>query len=288
MELIAKVREAVQEVFGLLNPREEITIERLSELTLEVRKKIEGATEEERRYVAHAHAHNVTHLSSLRIVDFYYDIANISNSTRKWLPYLLPPPDLESFVLSESGMPPLSPSAPSTPSSLRRLIDETSDIADSPAFTSVLTRLLDAGFSHLIDVKISQLAYKIPPVSASTARVTEIVGDGVKAKVANSLAVFCRQAHAIGAGANNEYLEKMEQVGELEAFAAVVYSSNFEFESPALVDSGVVESVEDSGLVQAEVEKGRSELVELKDEVKEKVEKVEESFESAWDKATSK
>jgi peroxin-3 len=36
----------------MLNPREEITIERLSELTLEVRKRVEGATEEERRYAA--------------------------------------------------------------------------------------------------------------------------------------------------------------------------------------------------------------------------------------------
>ncbi|KAJ4991682.1 peroxin-3 [Stagonosporopsis vannaccii] len=260
VELIAKVRDAVQDVFGLLNPREEITIERLSELTLEVRKRIEGATEQERR-------------------------------TRKWLPYLLPPPDLESFVLSSSGMPPLSPSSsPTTLSSLRRLIDETSDIADSPAFTSVLTRLLDAAFSHLIDVKISQLAYKIPPVSASTARVTEIIGDGVKAKVAVSLAVFCRQAHAIGAGANNEYLEKMEQVGELEAFAAVVYSSNFEFESPALAAETVATGGEGGlvGDVEAEAQRRKSELLELKDEVAEKVEeKAEASFESAWDKATA-
>lgn len=52
LDLIEKVQAAVKEVFGLLNPREEITLERLSELTLEVRKRVEGATEEERRYVA--------------------------------------------------------------------------------------------------------------------------------------------------------------------------------------------------------------------------------------------
>lgn len=283
VELIEKVREAVQDVFGLLNPREEITIERLSELTLEVRKKIEGATEEDRRYVM---SHPTPRLPPCPPDT---DANKIHSRSRKWLPYLLPPTNLESFVLSESGMSPLSPSASTTSSSLRRLIDETSDIADSPAFTSVLTRLLDASFSHLIDVKISQLAYKIPPVSASTARVTEIVGDGVKAKVAVSLAVFCRQAHAIGAGANNEYLEKMEQVGELEAFAAVVYSSNFEFESPALAAEAVGAEPEARmvGDVEAEMQTGKSELLELKEEVKEKIEKVEESFESAWDKATT-
>jgi peroxin-3 len=52
IDLIEKVRVAVKEVFGLLNPREEITLEKLSELTLEVRKKVEGATEEERRWVS--------------------------------------------------------------------------------------------------------------------------------------------------------------------------------------------------------------------------------------------
>lgn len=179
--------------------------------------------------------------------------------------------------------------SPTTTSSLRRLIDETSDIIDSPAFTSVLTRLLDASFSHLIDVKISQLSYKIPPISADSARVTEIVGDGVKAKVANSLAVFCRQAHNIGAGANNEYLEKIEQVGELEAFAAVVYSSNFEFESPALAAEGATGATLAESKDVAELkERGANELKELKEDVKEKLEKAEESFESAWDKAVAK
>lgn len=122
--------------------------------------------------------------------------------------------------------------SPTTAASLRRLIDETSDIIDSPSFTHVLTLLLDAAFSHLVDNKISQLSYKIPPISESHARVQEIVGSDAKAKVANSLAIFCRQAHSIGSGANNEYLASIEQVRDLEAFAAVVYSSNFEFESP--------------------------------------------------------
>lgn len=48
-DIMQKVLSAVMDVFGPLNPREEITLEKLSELTLEVRKKIEGATEEERR-----------------------------------------------------------------------------------------------------------------------------------------------------------------------------------------------------------------------------------------------
>ncbi len=41
-----------------------------------------------------------------------------------------------------------------------------------------------------------------------------------------------RQAHNIGNGVPNEYLQAMEEVRDLEGFAAIVYSSNFEFEAP--------------------------------------------------------
>lgn len=121
-----------------------------------------------------------------------------------------------------------------TSPALRRLLDETSDLIDSPSFSHVLTLLLDSAFTLLIDTKIATLAYKIPPPSASGARVVEIVGPStdVKAKVASTLATFSRQAHSIGSGDNNEYLTNMEKVRDLEAFAAVVYSSNFEFEAP--------------------------------------------------------
>lgn len=45
-----RVQAAVTEVFGPLNPREDISLEQLSAMTLEIRKKVEGNTEEERRY----------------------------------------------------------------------------------------------------------------------------------------------------------------------------------------------------------------------------------------------
>lgn len=151
--------------------------------------------------------------------------------THKWLAYLLPPRDREDHVLRESGMIDSADTSPPTPPALRRLLDETSDLIDSPAFTHVLTLLLDAAFSLLIDTKVATFAYKMPPTSASTARVQEIAGADAKAKVASTLPVFCRQAHSIGSGAANEYLAAMEGVRDLQAFAAVVYSSNFEFEA---------------------------------------------------------
>ncbi|KAF2114761.1 Peroxin-3 [Lophiotrema nucula] len=258
LNLMHKVSAAVKEVFGSLNPREEITLERLSELTLEVRKKVEGATEEERR-------------------------------TCKWLPYLLPSPDQEDYVLQESGMA-TSTSSPPSPS-LRRLIDETSDLIDSPQFTHVLTLLLDAAFSHLVDVKLAQLSYKIPPTSASTARIQEIVGADAKAKVANSLAIFCRQAHSIGSGANNEYLTAIESVRDLEAFAAVVYSSNFEFEAPEGGSLGADSSVTGGDSIAASQRTswfGGATSESATASVRQSWAGADSGFESAWGKALAK
>ncbi|KAF2841483.1 putative peroxisomal membrane protein [Patellaria atrata CBS 101060] len=252
-DIMEKVKKAVKEVFGPLDPREDITLERLSELTLEARKKIEGVTEEERK-------------------------------SQRWLHYLLPPQDREEYVLREAGM--LSPSAPSTVTSpsLRRLLDETSDLIDSPSFSYVQTLLLDAAFSLLIDTKMASLAFKIPPISASTARVQEIVGSDTKTKVANTLAIFTRQAHSIGSSGPNEYLTAIEGVRDLEAFSAVIFSSNFDYESP---EAGAgVEGLEASRPGTAGTEKpeeprstsgGDASLVGA-----------ESQFESAWGKALAK
>lgn len=48
--MMEEVQTAVVEVFGPLNPREDISFEKMSKLTLQVRKRIEGDTEEDRRY----------------------------------------------------------------------------------------------------------------------------------------------------------------------------------------------------------------------------------------------
>ncbi|KAI4124641.1 MAG: hypothetical protein LQ347_005659, partial [Umbilicaria vellea] len=45
---------------------------------------------------------------------------------------------------------------------LRRLLDETSDLIDSPTFTHINTLLLDTLFSHLTDTKLRAQAFKLP------------------------------------------------------------------------------------------------------------------------------
>lgn len=197
-----KVEAAVKDVFGALNPRDDISMQRFSELTLEVRKKVEGATEAERK-------------------------------EGKWLQFLLPPREKEDFVLKESGMTTESTPSASSASPLRRLLDETSDLIDSPPFSHVLTLLLDAGYSTLVDQKVAQQAFKMPPIpeipDLDGPRITEVF-EAKPIKLPILLATLTRQAHSIGNGVPNEYLQSMEQVRDLEAFAAVVYSSNWENE----------------------------------------------------------
>ncbi|KAK4570096.1 peroxin [Recurvomyces mirabilis] len=226
--LMENVMEAVKEVFGQVNIREDLTMERLSELLIEVRRKIEGATSEER-------------------------------SQMKWLSYLLPPREEELEVIrragaSESGESPLpgaqysdyiAVGAAEVSASLRRLLDETADLIDSPTFCQVLTRVLDAAYSHLVDYRIATESFNVTgPTAPGTEqpRVTEITES--KCKLAHILPVFCKQAHLMAAGSGdleissivapegpgNEYLAAIDGVHELEAFAAVIYSSNFEAE----------------------------------------------------------
>jgi hypothetical protein len=209
-EVMHKVEAAVTEVFGPLSPRDDISMTKFSELTLEVRKKIEGATEAER-------------------------------TEKQWLEYLLPPQEQEEYVLNESGMIGSSqeglPGKPLITPSLRRLLDETADLIDSPPFTHVLTLLLDAGYSTLVDNKIASQAYKVPQEAqaTSTSQVIELV-DPKPVKLPVVLATLSRQAHSIGNGMPNEYLQSMETVRDLEAFAAVVYSSNWENDMVPLDD----------------------------------------------------
>lgn len=218
------VDAAVREVFGHLSPRDILSFDTFSQLTIEVRKKMEGRTE---------------------------GGETTKRPGAKWLPYLLPPTKMEDFVLRESGVlgestttsstQPDASASPSSETPLRRLLDETSDLIESPAFSHVLTLLLDAGFRTLLHKKVLPGAFELPATTFITpvgSEVVQLVGHQAAATAASGkvvllpkiLSVLTRQAHAIGNGMPNEYLQEMEQVRDLEAFAAVVYSSNWENE----------------------------------------------------------
>jgi peroxin-3 len=261
-EVMLKVEAAVNEVFNNVSPREDMTMQIFSELTLEVRKRVEGATEADRQATS-------------------------------WLQYLLPPREQEEFVLKESGMstdPSTSGTSSPSASPLRRLVDETSDLIESPPFSHVLTRLLDAGFSTLVDQKIAQQAFKMPATpdipELNAARVTEVF-DPKPVKLPIVLAILTRQAHSIGNGVPNEYLQSMEQVKDLEAFAAVVYSSNWESEISPMNGDGSASFVQKDGPFGPEIIAAGSQASQETGPGQESIVDVgsASTFESAWGKA---
>ncbi|GAW21739.1 hypothetical protein ANO14919_112640 [Xylariales sp. No.14919] len=282
-DVMEKVEAAVREVFGHLSPRDHLSFDTFSQLSLEVRKKVEMASSSDR-------------------------------PGTQWLPFLLPPTPLEDFVLKESGVlgdsatataHQLGSSSTSSPTStitpaLRRLLDETSDLVESPAFCHVLTLLLDAGFSVLLNKKVLASAFSsntpttssVPeaPAQAATDPTTRAV------LLPKILSVLTRQAHAIGNGMPNEYLQEMEHVQDLEAFAAVVYSSNWENEihqdeelmtaATSLNDAVVVARYADSVMPRQDQGNGlRSSQAMVGDESVVVVEPSQSSFDSAWEKA---
>ena len=50
-DIMAKVEAAVKEVFGAIKPTEDLPLTKLSSLILDVRRRVEGSTPEERKYV---------------------------------------------------------------------------------------------------------------------------------------------------------------------------------------------------------------------------------------------
>ncbi|KAF8457961.1 Peroxin-3 [Terfezia claveryi] len=184
-----KVEAAVKEVFGQYTPRDSFTLQQLHQLTLEVRRRIE--------------------------ID-----EGPKPSSPKWpTTYLLPKPHEERIVFNEFGYvaPPTMPGLEYTASpALRQMLDETSDLLDSPVAGVVIRTMLDSGFGLLVEERIgSQVFRKQAPVARSTVPRIEVTDSSggeksevlVEGKLSNVLAVMKREAAMIGGRAPNEYLQ---------------------------------------------------------------------------------
>lgn len=209
-----KVEAAVKEVFGQYTPRDSFTLQQLHELTLEVRRRIE-----------------------------------IDDGSKWPTTYLLPKPHEERMVFSEFGYvsPPTMPGLEYTASpALRQMLDETSDLLDSPVAGVVVRTMLDSGFGLLVEERVGSQVFRkqvptavreqssggeggnaVPRIEVTDSSGGEKSEVLVEGKLSNVLAVMKREAAMIGGRAPNEYLQGMELAKELEGFCALVYS-NFE------------------------------------------------------------
>ncbi|KAK4169255.1 putative PEX3 peroxisomal biogenesis factor 3 [Cladorrhinum sp. PSN259] len=260
VDVMQRVETAVRQVFGHLSPRDTVTLDTFGRLTSEVRRLVEGPSP-----------------------------ANGMGTA--WLPVLLPPQNMEEFVLRESGVldEHQASANPSSEATLRRLLDETADLIESPPFAAVLIQLLDAGFSTLLEQKLVTGTFNV------TGAVNMNTADGAIARAVQLpkiLSILTRQAHIIGHGVPNEYLHAMEQVKDLEGFAAVVYSSNWQAEIAA------DEAAEAAAQQQQQQSRGSQTKQRRQSQESTVVGNVEESlvvvgndpqasFEGAWERATS-
>ncbi|RDA95747.1 hypothetical protein CP533_5072 [Ophiocordyceps camponoti-saundersi (nom. inval.)] len=240
VQLMRRVETAVRTVFGRLSPRDLVTFQRFGELTMDVRRLVEGATPEDRR-------------------------------RGDWLTLVLPGHEHETEVMRESGIledngggSDSACQSPSSSAALRRLLDETADLVESPAFAHVLTLVLDAAFSLLVDGKLAAEAFDMAGQQQPSKAVL----------LPKILSVLTRQAHVIGNGMPNDYLQEMEKVRDLEAFAAVVYSSNWENE----MRDDDFHSATQTPLASRRSNRDDEQSIVMVDP--------ESSFESAWGRAT--
>lgn len=233
--LSLQIEAAVIKVFDTINPRADLSLAELSELIGQVQYLID-----------------------------YPDAT--STTSQDFLTTLLPPPELETYVVSQTvysgsgsaeddGMPAVLEGP------LRELLDETADFIESPNATEVIKRLVHTGLAVTVN-KISTMypqsdpgagLVTSPPPSTtnlaspttgeeapvSSSPVSSPTGSTAAAKnlfmprvkLASLLANLTRQAAQIGQGTPfepNEYVLAMTQVGDLDAFSAVVYS-NFDW-----------------------------------------------------------
>lgn len=281
VDVMQRVEAAVKQVFGQTSPRDQVTFESFSKMTSEIRTLVEGTPTPEQQQ------------------------QQTGGTSTKWLPFLLPPPDQEDFVLKESGILDDSaasetqpterePASPTSSASLRRLLDETSDLIESPTFTHVLTQILDAGFSVLLDKKLAEGPFDLPPPPSSPAAAAQIITDVSpelqrlraerKVLLPKCLSILTRQAHAVGNGLQNEYLQAMEAVQDLEGFAAVVYSSNWENEIGEA--EGAAPTSGSEGGAWSSVR--QSTLLDQGEESMVLVDPSQSSFESVWAKVTDR
>ncbi|KPI37774.1 Peroxisomal biogenesis factor 3 [Cyphellophora attinorum] len=265
-QIMEKVRNAVEEVFGPVRPQESLSADRLRELVLEVRKRVEGATEQD-RYLT------------------------------RWLPYLLPPREEEEALLVESNIitPPQTSSSSSFGESstadsppkerksyvdtssgpLRDLLDETADLIDSPSFTKIHTLILNSMFSLLFDQKVIQALYPQPSYNPLQLPKPAPHIPGYKSSTPPSQSCLpSHESRQSNNGATNEYLAKADaDVRELDAFAAVIYTSNLPnttTEARPKSSEGQIKSSDGIGVSDVGAEKA--------DEM------IESQLESAWAK----
>lgn len=136
------------------------------------------------------------------------DASPLEPRPSSFLANLLPPTELETYVLSQAPGSVMAPDV--VDGDLRQMINETADIIDSANSAQVVHHLVSNGLSVFLN--------KLKPVYGE---------DKTTTKLASILANATRQAHYMAAGhpSDNEYVAAMSAIPELDALCAIIYSN---------------------------------------------------------------
>ncbi|KAA8916542.1 hypothetical protein TRICI_001308 [Trichomonascus ciferrii] len=197
VSLSERIQDAVVGVFDSINPRTDLSLAEFSDLIGKVQYRIDHRAGDD--------------------------------ENNNFLNNLLPPSELESYVLAQApvtdanGVPVTLSSVEEGP--LRKLLDETADFIESPNAVDVIHKLVHSGLSVFVS-KVSSLY----PTCGE-----EVTIPG-RVKLASILANVTRQTTTMTGGTPfdpNEYIRAMIDVPELDGFSALVYS-NFDWSNLGL------------------------------------------------------
>ncbi|KDN45615.1 Peroxin-3-domain-containing protein [Tilletiaria anomala UBC 951] len=231
-----RVRVAVEETFGNVGLKTQLSWTEFHQLLSSARRKIEYEVLGEEQQCATSSGSHPEKGGDPRSSA----VSEVSGTTRgskrllaKRLNFLeaLFPTSLEEelYVLVEAGaIPPKTPvSTIASDAQLRSLLDETKDFIDSRDFRLVLRLSLDKAFAVFEDA-LKPAFGVVDEIVQEGARFQELNEDGElghKVRLAALFPTVAKQSQLAIHGVPNEYVEALAEIKELRALSAVIYSA---------------------------------------------------------------
>lgn len=253
-ELADLVRSAVEEVFGGIPLKAQLSHAEFVSMIQKVRRRIEYET-----HCTDGQNQLTTSFASVDVRSEYSEATTTLTSRRRrgkrrdFSTILFPPQGQELQVLIDAGALPQSSKIntvsdlQSLSNTLPALLDETRDIVESNDFWRVLKLGLRESFDvleHKLRPSFGLKALHTPHPPPSEAQITELAPstdpshlakmngsiqdsdqEGKSIRLASLFPAIARQSSAAIHGFPNEYMDALNNVKELRAFCAVIYSS---------------------------------------------------------------
>lgn len=245
-ELADNVKDAVQDVFGGLALKTQLTHQDFLLLLNKVRRRVEYEAKDDMADTADGRSEYSEATATT--------IAHRRGKRKTFLSILFPPTSQEVWVLEKAGAISSDPTVKTISQlspQLGPLLDETKDLLESKDFSRILRLCLNRVFQVfeatlrptfgvepiMTSAEVDGLLRQSSAVAAralgdstgsSSGRFQQLTEDeqvGIRVRLASLFPAVARQSSAAINGVPNEYVEALTEIKELKAFSAVIYSS---------------------------------------------------------------